>query len=404
MLAEHGVDLDAAPRAARMREGLVAYLELHIEQGPVLEREGVPAAAVTGTVGVERHRLRFEGQAAHAGTTPMDMRRDAGLAAAATALAVEDVARRHGGVGTTGALRLEPGVVTAVPGVGRARAWTCATRRPRPLAAMLETCAAAARRGGGAAAARCRRSEIWRIEPIAFDERLVDAAREAAGTRPRARERRPPRRGRDGPPRARRRWCSRPSTGGLSHAKEEDTPEPDLERAIEAYADVALQLIAGESRLAGSTRHAQRAQPAVAGAAQAAAVVERLLDVVERLGGEPLARAARSGSRAGRRRATRRPRGRPPRAAGTTSWGPRKASRGVITSSPQGGGGANGSSRPVLRASRSAPPRTWRSAATSRAPAGRGVLAHAEHRHHHVLARELEVHVVALAQRCAPAS
>ena len=65
----------------------------------MLESEGIPAAAVTGTVGVERHRLRFEGQTAHAGTTPMDMRRDAGLAAAATALAVEDVARRHDGRG-----------------------------------------------------------------------------------------------------------------------------------------------------------------------------------------------------------------------------------------------------------------------------------------------------------------
>ena len=65
----------------------------------MLESEGVPAAAVTGTAGVERHRMRFEGQAAHAGTTPMEMRHDAGLAAAATALTVEDVARRARGRG-----------------------------------------------------------------------------------------------------------------------------------------------------------------------------------------------------------------------------------------------------------------------------------------------------------------
>ena len=109
----------STPRRARprMRDGLAAYLELHIEQGPVLESEGIPAAAVTGTVGVERHRMRFEGQAAHAGTTPMEKRRDAGLAAAATALAVEGVARRHGGVGTTGVLQLDPGVVR------RCRGW-----------------------------------------------------------------------------------------------------------------------------------------------------------------------------------------------------------------------------------------------------------------------------------------
>ncbi len=101
-LAEHGVDLGSIAGAVRRREGLRAYLELHIEQGPVLDREGVSVAAVSGTAGVERHRFGFRGQAAHAGTTPMEMRRDAGLAASATALAVEGIARAHGGVGTTG--------------------------------------------------------------------------------------------------------------------------------------------------------------------------------------------------------------------------------------------------------------------------------------------------------------
>ena len=243
VLAEHGVELDGAPRAARMRAGLVAYLELHIEQGPVLEHEGVPAAAVTGTSGVERFRLRFDGQAAHAGTTPMDMRRDAGLAAAATALAVEDVARRHGGVGTTGSLQLAPGVVTAVPGVAEL---TVDMRHPEPgpLAAMLDEARAAA--AGAAADRSCSLAEeqIWRIEPIAFDPRLVDAAREAVGT------------GRalasgalhDAAEMARHvptAMVFSSSTRGLSHTSEEDTPEPDLERAIAAYADVALKLIGG---------------------------------------------------------------------------------------------------------------------------------------------------------------
>ena len=82
VLAENGVDLDRAPQAASRQERLAAYLELHIEQGPVLETEGVRAAAVSGCAGVERHRFRFSGQASHAGTTPMDRRRDAGLAAA----------------------------------------------------------------------------------------------------------------------------------------------------------------------------------------------------------------------------------------------------------------------------------------------------------------------------------
>src|SRR4051794_26478948 len=101
-LAANGVDLDRALEAGSRREGISAYLELHIEQGPVLETEGLHAAAVRGCAGIERRRLRFSGQASHAGTTPMEARRDAGLAAAATALAVERIANEHQGRGTTG--------------------------------------------------------------------------------------------------------------------------------------------------------------------------------------------------------------------------------------------------------------------------------------------------------------
>src|SRR4029450_8152894 len=72
-----------------------AYLELHIEQGPVLEAQGRSTGAVIGTFGVERHVLRFVGQAAHSGSTPIAMRRDAFLAAAETALACREIARRH---------------------------------------------------------------------------------------------------------------------------------------------------------------------------------------------------------------------------------------------------------------------------------------------------------------------
>ncbi|HSF02995.1 MAG TPA: hydantoinase/carbamoylase family amidase, partial [Solirubrobacterales bacterium] len=88
VLAENGVDLDFAPEAATREGRLAAYLELHIEQGPVLETEGLRAAAVSGCAGVERHRFRLSGQTSHAGTTPMDSRHDAGLAAAELALRV----------------------------------------------------------------------------------------------------------------------------------------------------------------------------------------------------------------------------------------------------------------------------------------------------------------------------
>jgi allantoate deiminase len=243
VVAEHGVDLARTAAAQRRREGLAAYLELHIEQGPVLEREGIPVAAVSGTFGVERHRLTFEGQASHAGTTPMDLRRDAGLAAATTALAVEEVARRHGGVGTTGVLRLEPGIPTAVAG----RAELVVDLRhadAEPLAAMLEVTRAAARAAAAARGGSVTESEVWRIEPIPFDPRLVEAAREAAGT------------GRvmpsgalhDAAEMARHvpaAMMFTSSTSGLSHAAAEDTPEPDLERAIEAFGRLALSVAAG---------------------------------------------------------------------------------------------------------------------------------------------------------------
>jgi N-carbamoyl-L-amino-acid hydrolase len=244
VVAEHGVDLDRVRAAASRRQDLIAYLELHIEQGPVLEREGVPVAAVSGTFGVERHRFTFEGQASHAGTTPMELRRDAALAAAATALAVEEVALRHSGVGTTGVLRLEPGIPTAVAG----RADLVADlrhARAAPLAGMLEETRAAAR--GAAASHDCSvsDSEVWHIEPIPFDARLVAAALEAAGT------------GRtiasgalhDAAEMARHvpvGMMFTSSRAGLSHAKEEDTPEADLERAVDAFVRLALRVAAGD--------------------------------------------------------------------------------------------------------------------------------------------------------------
>src|SRR5207247_3764889 len=99
-----------------------AYLELHIEQGPVLESMNKPTAAVLGTFGVERNMIRFTGQAAHSGSTPIAMRRDAFLAAAQTALECREIARRHsqpgaGVVCTVGVVNVEPRIVTAVPGV-----------------------------------------------------------------------------------------------------------------------------------------------------------------------------------------------------------------------------------------------------------------------------------------------
>ena len=246
VLAENNVDLAGAPAAAERRERLAAYLELHIEQGPTLATAEAQAAAVSGCAGVERHRFRIEGQASHAGTTPMDRRRDAGLAAADAALRIEKLPGQEGGVATTGALSLEPGIPTAVAGVAEL---LVDLRNPdaEALARMLE---AAREAVAGAASARgCEVSSelVWRIEPIPFDPGLVEAAREscrevtgsdrvlASGALHDAAEM-----ARVLP--AAMIFCA--SIDGISHAPEEDTAEDDLAAAIEAFGALANRALA----------------------------------------------------------------------------------------------------------------------------------------------------------------
>ena len=131
---------------------------------------------MSGCAGVERHLLSFSGQASHAGTTPMDARRDAGLAAAETALAIERIANEHGGVGTTGRLEMKPGIITAVAG-GAELSVDLRHAEPEPLADMLS-----ATLMGAATIADERRcifggEPIWRIDPIPFDAGLVAGGR-----------------------------------------------------------------------------------------------------------------------------------------------------------------------------------------------------------------------------------
>ena len=245
VLAEHGVELDAAPAAHARLAGLGTYLELHIEQGPVLEAEGVSCSAVSGCAGVERHLLSFRGQASHAGTTPMGARRDTALAAAETALAVEGVAVDHGGVGTTGQLELEPGVVTAVAGVAELSV-DLRHPQPGPLAAMLAEVLAAARAAAGARDCTFERDPIWTIEPIPFDAELVRMA-ELSVVREGGRETAIASGAlHDAAELARRIptvMVFAASIRGISHAKEEDSADADLVAAIGAYGRLAASLI-----------------------------------------------------------------------------------------------------------------------------------------------------------------
>jgi N-carbamoyl-L-amino-acid hydrolase len=215
---------------------LDALLELHIEQGPALELAGAPLGVPTGSAAIHRMRMTFAGQAAHAGTTPMDARRDAGLASAALALAVRAVACEHGGVGTVGAVALEPGMATVVP--GRA-AVTIDLRHPRDdgLAAMVDGVRERARAIAVPEDVSVAEEMIWSFPAVAVDARLVGLARRAAGG--------------DQPalisgalhdavaaahhgvPTA---MLFVRSIGGLSHDRREDTAEADLVAGVEALA------------------------------------------------------------------------------------------------------------------------------------------------------------------------
>jgi succinyl-diaminopimelate desuccinylase len=116
-LRAYGLDPAAVARAARRRSDILAYVELHIEQGPVLERQGLPVGIVTSINGVTRLEITVSGRAGHAGTVPMDARQDALAAAAECILAVEARCRAEPGlVGTVGVVQARPGAINVIPG------------------------------------------------------------------------------------------------------------------------------------------------------------------------------------------------------------------------------------------------------------------------------------------------
>ena len=246
-LAARGVELDSALDAHKRLEGAVAYLELHIEQGPVLEDLDLPLGVVLGTFGVQRHRVTFTGAHAHAGSTPMDRRRDAFLAAARSALAWrEDAARRDDVRATTGIVEVSPGIVTAFNG-------TCELSLDQRaldagvLADMLATAKEKSERIAAEEGCTVAWERIWEIEPILFDPELIDLAdevvTEVAGTSHRL----PSGPLHDAAEMARvlpTVMLFVKSLGGVSHTKEEDTPTEDLELSVRALHELARRTLA----------------------------------------------------------------------------------------------------------------------------------------------------------------
>jgi beta-ureidopropionase / N-carbamoyl-L-amino-acid hydrolase len=250
VVGRYDVDLDRAGESHARLANVRAYLELHIEQGPVLESRDEPAAAVLGTFGVERHLAVFTGQAAHAGATPMELRRDSFAATAQAALAIREIGLRHeGGVCTVGGATSEPGVVTAVAG----KTEMLLDQRSLDagqLATMLDQARGACEIAAVDFGCQVELRHLWRIPPIPFDERLIALAREsvvAAGGKDTAIPSGPLH---DAAEMARLLptvMIFSKSSPPVSHTPEEDTPEADLRVAIEAYGrtvEGALDLVA----------------------------------------------------------------------------------------------------------------------------------------------------------------
>jgi N-carbamoyl-L-amino-acid hydrolase len=247
-LAGCGVSVERIGEASVERINAAAYLELHIEQGPVLEGLGLPLGAVTGTKGVERWAVTFSGQEAHSGSTPMAVRRDALAAASKLALEIRPIARKHAdAVATMGSVKTFPGIVTAVVG----RCETTLDLRDLDaavLARMLAECREASERFAAEEGCTVAWEKIWSIEPVPFDARLIELCEEAILSVAGQSHRLPSGPLHDAAEVARvgipTAMLFVQSLNGLSHNAAEDTPLEDLALAVEAFGLLARKAMA----------------------------------------------------------------------------------------------------------------------------------------------------------------
>lgn len=245
-LREVGIDFERVMESGKELANAAAYLELHIEQGPVLLDKDLALAAVLGTFGVERHAITFHGQAAHSGSTPMNRRRDAFLAAGKMSSATYEIAAKHGGVCTIGSCTTSPGIVTSVVADCRI---TLDQRHldEEALAAMLREAQEASEHFALEGNVTVEWSRIWHIEPILFDPHLIDlcdeSIRETCGVSHRlpsgplhdAAEI-----SRAGVPTV---MMFVQSLHGISHNKIEDTREDHLAQAVTAFDRLTSRVI-----------------------------------------------------------------------------------------------------------------------------------------------------------------
>jgi N-carbamoyl-L-amino-acid hydrolase len=244
---EHGVEMHLALEARHELQDAAAYLELHIEQGPVLLSMDLPMGAVLGTFGVERHAVTFTGQAAHSGSTPMAHRRDALGGVSKLHLFVREIAVRHGGVCTVGRVTTEPGIVTAV--VGKAE-MTLDQRHLKTdaLAKMYAEARHYSERLAEEEKLEVEWKKIWQIQPFPFNAELIDLADAAIKETCGVSHRLP-----SGPLHDAAEVCRAgvptvmlfvQSLHGISHNKIEDTKEEHLEMSVRALDRLATMTMA----------------------------------------------------------------------------------------------------------------------------------------------------------------
>lgn len=251
VIAGDGVRLDNILDAGAIVPRIRAYAELHIEQGPVLEAAGLRLAAVTGTMGVERHRIVLVGQNAHAGATPIHLRRDTMLAAARMGLRFREIALAREVLCTVGSFTVSPGVPTVVNGRTEFTIDCRNLDRARLVAAVAEMLQAAAE------IAADERVEflsevIWQIPPMPFDPVLIDRAEAIVGALTGVPTRMPSGPLHDAAEMARigipTIMFFTPSINGLSHTHIEDTDEADLMLGVEAFGQMVEHLVASVHR------------------------------------------------------------------------------------------------------------------------------------------------------------
>ncbi len=242
-----GIDFERVKDSGVELKNAAAYIELHIEQGPVLLDLGLPLGAVLGTFGVERHAVTFHGQAAHSGSTPMNRRKDAFLAAAKMSPEIYDIAARQGGVCTIGSCTTKPGIVTSV--VAECRI-TLDQRHldAASLAHMLVEAKVAADRFAAEGGVTVTWERLWRIEPRLFDPKLIEFCDEAIRETCGMSHRMP-----SGPLHDAAETCGAgvptvmmfvQSLHGISHNKIEDTQENHLELCVAAFDRLADKVMA----------------------------------------------------------------------------------------------------------------------------------------------------------------